>query len=114
MNNNKFYIMVAEWCPYCKMAKDAIFQLTEKYFDKGNIDILEESTEEYKKLAVELQMFSIPSFVIVDENNKQVATWEGPREYYNLLEFYLKHTETEVLPEDAGLFAKPKEEIKND
>lgn len=114
MNNNKFYILVAEWCPYCKMAKDAIFKLTENYFDKGNIEILEESTEEYKKLAIELQRFSIPTFVVVDENNKEVAVWEGPREYHNLLEFYVDHTETEALPEDAGLVAKPDEVKIND
>lgn len=110
MNKNKFYILVAEWCPYCKMAKDAIFKLTENYFDNGNIEILEESTEEYKKVAVELQRFSIPSFVIVDENNKEVAVWEGPREYYNLLDFYIKNTDTEVKTEDAVFFAKPEQE----
>ena len=110
MNNNKFYILVAEWCPHCKMAKDAIFKLTENYFENGNVEILEESTEEYKKIAIKLQKFSIPAFVIVDENNKEVAEWSGPREYYHLLDFYLKHTETEVIPEDAGLFAKPEQE----
>ena len=46
MNNNKFYILVADWCPYCRAAKSAIFDLVEKYYSNNNIVLIEKKSLE--------------------------------------------------------------------
>lgn len=111
MNGNKFYIFVADWCPFCRAAKADIFKLMDNYGANKNIVLLEESMEGVKDKAIALEAFGYPHFVIVDENEKQVLKYpdappgEMPdRSYAALLKFYLSNTETVAIDEDAHLF----------
>lgn len=113
MNNNSMYILVADWCPYCREARDVIFKLMENYYDKGNIHLLEESGDDYKKFAIQHQEFGIPSFIIVDENNKKIDSWQGDRSYFSLLKFYKEKTEIEPISEDESFFIEPTQEGAN-
>lgn len=107
MNGNKFYIFVADWCPFCRAAKADIFKLIDNYGSNKNIVLFEESMDGAKQKALEQEAFGYPHFVIVDENEKQVNKYpEAPpgqmpdRSYLGLLRFYLDNTNTTPIEED--------------
>lgn len=92
MNTNKVYIFVADWCPFCREAKQAIFQLVEKFADNGNIILLEDSSAEFREIAPKFNVGGFPTFLSVDENDKVLATYDGPRDYKSLETFYTNQT----------------------
>ncbi len=100
MNTNKLYIFVADWCTFCKQVKPDVFELAKKYYKNGNMELFEDSQEGTKELMQNYQTPGYPSFVIVDENRKQLAIHEGPRTYKTILNFYLSSTGTEPVEED--------------
>lgn len=107
MNNNKFYILVADWCPYCRAAKSAIFDLVEKYYSNNNIVLIEDSANEYREISSQLEADMIPAFVIADENGKKIKAYDGAdRSFEALLGFYAENTGTEVLEEDQPIYSK--------
>lgn len=100
MNGNKLYIFVADWCPYCRAAKPAIFELMEKYYKNGNLVLIEDSSDDYKTIGLKLEATMLPSFVIADENGDKVKAYDGDRSFKDLLKFYVENTDTPVLDED--------------
>jgi len=110
MNGNKFYIFVADWCPFCRAAKADIFKLMDNYGSNKNIVLMEESMDGVKEKAIALEAYGLPHFVIVDENDKEFAKYPDPapntppdRSYEALAKFYFINTGTEPLPEDKHL-----------
>jgi thiol-disulfide isomerase/thioredoxin len=112
MNTNKFYIFVADWCPFCRAAKKDIFQLMDNYKSNKNIVLFEESMDGVKDKAIALGAFGYPHFVIVDENEKEVVKYpdalpgEMPdRSYKALAKFYFNNTQSLPNEEDAVWFS---------
>lgn len=110
MENRKFYIFVADWCPFCRAVKSDIFKLMDNYRAKNNIVLLEESMPGTKEKAMALEAYGLPHFVIVDENEKEVLKYPDPapgempdRSYAALARFYLVNTNTKPLDEDKDL-----------
>jgi thiol-disulfide isomerase/thioredoxin len=97
MNTNKFYIFVAEWCPYCRASKSAIFELMDKYAVNNNIILVDDTSEEYKTVGIKLGATMLPSFIIANENDEEVARFDGDRTFANLLDFYAQHTGTPII-----------------
>jgi thiol-disulfide isomerase/thioredoxin len=104
MNKNKFYIFVADWCPYCRAAKPGIFELVDKYYNNNNIVLIEDTSEEYQESATRLNVQAFPAFVIEDEEGKEVTRFEGERTFEHLLGFYISNTETPVLDGDNPIY----------
>lgn len=102
MNTNKFYMFVAEWCPHCRAAKPAIFELLDKYHSKGNIFLIEDSSDEYQTIGRKLNADALPHFVIANENDEEVKVFEGERSFKNLEYFYTLMTETEKVQEETA------------
>ena len=96
MNKNKFYIFVADWCPYCRQVKPVIFDLVEKYYDNGNIVLIEDTSEEYKEFGTKLNATAFPAFIIANENLEEVARFEGNRTFEDILNFYASNTDTPI------------------
>lgn len=96
MNTNKFYIFVADWCPYCRQIKPIIFDLVEKYYGNGNIVLIEDTSEEYKELGPKLNATAFPALIIANENLEEVARFEGNRTFEDILAFYTSNTETPI------------------
>ena len=96
MNSNKFYMFVADWCPYCRAVKPVVFDLMDKYFDNKNIFIIEDSSEEYKTLGLKLNATSLPTFIIANENDEEVLKFDESKErsFENLQEFYITNTDS--------------------
>lgn len=107
MNTNKFYILVADWCPYCRAAKAAIFDLVEKYYSNNNIVLIEDTSDEYKSTSAKLEADMIPAFIIADEDGNKVNAYEdNDRSFEALLGFYAENTGTKVLEEDQPIYSK--------
>lgn len=107
MNTKNFYIFVADWCPHCRAAKSAIFELVDKYHSNGNIILVEDSSEEYKELSQKLSIDGLPAFVVLDEVEKVITTYEfNDRSFEALLGFYAENTGTAVLEEDQPIYNK--------
>lgn len=104
MNTNKFYIFVADWCPYCRAAKPGIFELVDKYYSNKNIVLIEDTSEDYQEHAARLSVDGFPAFVIENEEGKEVARFEGERTFNHLLGFYVSNTETPVLDGDNPIY----------
>jgi thiol-disulfide isomerase/thioredoxin len=94
------YIFVADWCPYCRQAKAAIFELMEKYYKNNNLILIEDSSEDYKTIGLKLEATMLPAFIIADEEGNKVTTHDGERSFKDLLKFYVDNTDTEMLDED--------------
>lgn len=110
MNGNKFYIFVADWCPFCRAAKADIFKLIDNYGSNKNIVLFEDSMDGTKEMAISLQAYALPYFVVVDENNKEFAKYPDPapnqapdRSYNALAKFYLTQTGTKPIEQDRDL-----------
>ena len=98
---------MADWCPYCRAAKPAIFDLVEKYYSNNNIVLIEDSSDEYKSVSAKLQADMIPAFIIADENGEKIKSYdEIDRSFEALLGFYAENTGTEVLKEDQPIYSK--------
>jgi thiol-disulfide isomerase/thioredoxin len=106
MNTNKFYIFVADWCPFCRSAKEAIFMLVDKYGKNNNIVLIEDSSEEFKTMGPKLNALAFPAFIIADENDKELARHEGDRSFLGLLRFYITNTDSTILEEDVESYSK--------
>lgn len=102
MNTNKFYIFVADWCPYCRQAKPAIFELIDNYAVNNNIVLMDDTSEEYKTIGLKLGATMLPSFIIANENDEEVARFDGDRTFANLLNFYAEHTGTPIIQNDTN------------
>ena len=100
------YIFVADWCPHCRAAKEGIFDLMDNYYQNGNLELFEDTSSEYKSKGMKLQVFGVPTFIIVDENEKPLRTWDGQRDYASLLNFYIENTQTEPVEKDIPLLRK--------
>jgi len=110
MNGNKFYIFVADWCPFCRAVKSDLFKLMDNYGHNKNIFLFEESMEGTKDKAIALNALALPTFIVVDENEKEFAKYPDPapgempdRSYKALLKFYLTQTDTSPIEEDKEL-----------
>ena len=106
MNTNKFYIFVADWCPFCRSAKEAIFDLVDKYGKNNNIVLIEDSSEDFKVFGPKLNALSFPAFIIADENDKEITRHEGDRSFSGLLRFYIDNTDSTLLEEDIDINSK--------
>lgn len=104
MNTNKFYIFVADWCPYCRAVKSAIFELADKYYHNNNIVLIEDTSEEYKEFGAKLNATAFPAFIIANENNEEVARFEGERTFQHILGFYISNTDTPVAEGDNPIY----------
>ena len=85
----KLLIFVAEWCPFCQRTKPAIYGLFDKY-GSDNIELYEDSSDEYKALAEKLGVNGIPTYVVVDEEGNEVEREGGAKEPSELEAFYLE------------------------
>ena len=106
MNTNKFYIFVADWCPYCRSAKEAIFELVDKYYDTNKIVLVEDTSDEYKEFGSKLNATAFPAFVIANENLEEVARHEGERSFGHILGFYISNTDTPVADGDSPIYSQ--------
>jgi thiol-disulfide isomerase/thioredoxin len=93
---------VAEWCPYCRASKPAIFELMDKYAVNNNIILVDDTSEEYKTVGLKLGATMLPSFIIANENDELVATFDQDRTFENLLNFYVTHTETPIAEDTSN------------
>jgi len=105
MNTNKLYIFVADWCPYCRAIKPAVFELAEKYYQNDNIVLVHDESEEYKEFGPKLDATAFPAFVIANENLEEVARFEGERTFQHILVFYVANTDTPVVDGDNPIYS---------
>ncbi len=74
---------IADWCPSCNNMKPDLFEF--KYKDGYQVEIYDISKE--KKLAKENFVFSVPSFLMIEED-KEYCRMVGEKKFQELEDFY--------------------------
>jgi thioredoxin 1 len=79
----KLYKFYAEWCAPCKMLSKVIDDAK----DKINVDIVEFDIDAEMMTAINYGVRSVPTMVLVDENDKEIKRLNGYANEEKLLDF---------------------------
>ena len=79
----KLYKFYAEWCAPCKMLSKVIDEAK----DKINVDIVEFDIDAEMMTAINYGVRSVPTMVLVDENDKEIKRMNGYVNEEKLLDF---------------------------
>jgi thioredoxin 1 len=79
----KVYKFYADWCQPCKMMSKVIKDAGDKITD----EIVDVNIDEQMKTAVSFNVRSVPTMVMVDENDKEIKRQSGLLNEEKLLEF---------------------------
>ena len=79
----KVYKFYAQWCQPCK----ALTKVIQDAKDKINVDIVEFDIDAEMMTAINYGVRSVPTMVLVDENDKEIKRLNGYANEEKLLDF---------------------------
>jgi thioredoxin-related protein len=86
-NNKTLVIFSTDWCKYCKIAKSDMENNEQLKEVLSNYNIIKVNSDLDKATAKGYNVKSIPCFVLLDEDGKEISRQQGYRSKQQLIDF---------------------------